>query len=162
MISIQTIPDDYRDWELLLSLIMTSFAFMDGVIDPPSSAHRLTPEDLAQKARDETGFLAFSEGALVGCVFCKVEHPDCLYIGKLAVLPELQGRGIGKKLMQAAEAHALDLGLRRLRLDVRIELTGNHAAFSALGFVKTADRRHPGYDRTTQIEMQKQLSAVSG
>ena len=157
MIRIIPLPADFQDWTGLLSLIMKSFAYMDGVIDPPSSAHRLTPQSLAQKAVDETCFLAVDDGTILGCVFCKVEQPDCLYIGKLAVAPSAQGQGLGRKLVAAAEDHAKALGLTRLRLETRIELIRNHAAFGRLGFAKTAENRHAGFNRTTSIEMQKAL-----
>ena len=36
---------------------------------------------------------------------------------------------------------------RRLELETRIELTENHAAFAALGYVKTGKTAPSGYDR---------------
>jgi predicted N-acetyltransferase YhbS len=157
MITITPIRPDFADWQGLLALIMDSFAYMDGVIDPPSSAHRLTPETLAQKARDEIAFLAHDGEKLVGCMFLKPEPPACLYVGKLAVSPQAQGRGIGRKLLQVAQAEAARVGLPALRLETRIELVGNHATFSAWGFEKTAEKAHPGFQRPTFIEMRKRL-----
>ena len=37
---------DFARWDELLALILRAFAYMDGVIDPPSSAHLLSPEGL--------------------------------------------------------------------------------------------------------------------
>ncbi len=37
-IKIAPLPADFSDWEGLLALINEAFAYMDGVIDPPSSA----------------------------------------------------------------------------------------------------------------------------
>ncbi|MBP2548466.1 N-acetylglutamate synthase-like GNAT family acetyltransferase [Neorhizobium galegae] len=156
MITIAPIPSDFADWQGLLSLILQAFSYMDAVIDPPSSAHRLTPATLAEKARDETGFLAHDGDTLVGCMFLKPETAS-LYVGKLAISPACQGRGIGRLLLQAAEAEAKRLNLPALRLDTRIELVANHATFAAWGFAKTAEKSHPGYDRPTFIEMRKTL-----
>ncbi|WP_149747566.1 GNAT family N-acetyltransferase [Rhizobium sp. RU35A] len=156
--TITRIPEDFSDWPGLLALIRTAFASMDGVIDPPSSAHRLTPESLAEKARVEICHLALEDGIPVGCLFLKPEAPDCLYVGKLAVLPHLQGKGVGRRLLQAAEEEARRHNLSRLRLETRIELVQNHATFSAWGFVRTAEKSHPGFDRITFIEMQKMLA----
>lgn len=148
-------PANFQDWQLLLDLILESFAYMDGLIDPPSSAMRLTPESLKEKAEAEIGYVAVSDGNLLGCAFFRPEPPDFLYIGKLAVSPKAQGKGIGAGFLNLAIENAKGLGLPRLRLETRIELTGNHERFGKWGFVKTAENRHTGYDRTTSIEMQK-------
>lgn len=129
---------------------------MDGRIDPPSSALRLTAASLEQKALAEIVFLAVDRDDIVGCIFCRPET-DCLYVGKLAVLPERQGSGVGRMLLSAAERQAHALGLSGLRLETRIELVENHTRFGVWGFEKTAEKRHAGYDRTTSIEMTKRL-----
>jgi GNAT superfamily N-acetyltransferase len=157
MIEIAKIGEEFSRWQELLTLIMSSFAYMDGVIDPPSSAHRLTLENLAEKARAEIAFVALDGDEIVGCLFCRPEPPACLYVGKLCVSPKAQGKGIGSVLLEQAEALARELALPALRLETRIELIANHAKFAAWGFVKTAENAHPGYSRTTSIEMTKFL-----
>lgn len=158
MVSINKLPNDFTDWSDLLSLIMSAFAYMDERIDPPSSAHRLTEASLAQKAKDEICYIAEDQGVLVGCIFCRPEPPLFLYIGKLAISKAMQGKGIGRALLERAELEAVERGLPNLRLETRIELRENHQAFQRWGFVKTADRSHPGYDRITFIEMMKPLA----
>ncbi|SPF80202.1 GNAT family N-acetyltransferase [Pseudoprimorskyibacter insulae] len=148
------VPGGYGDWEALLALILDSFAYMDGVIDPPSSAHRLTPASMAQKARDEHLYLVGAPP--VACAFFRPE-PDALYVGKLAVSPAYQRQGLGAALMAEGEALARRLGLPKLRLETRVELTGNHAAFARMGFVKIAEKAHAGFDRATSITMEKTL-----
>lgn len=157
MMEIAKIGEEFNRWQELLALIMSSFAYMDGVIDPPSSAHRLTLENLAEKARVEIAFVALNGDEIVGCLFCRPEPPACLYVGKLCVSPKAQGKGIGKMLLEQAEALARELALPALRLETRIELIANHTKFAAWGFVKTAENAHAGYNRTTSIEMTKFL-----
>ena len=157
MMEIAKIGEEFNRWQELLALIMSSFAYMDGVIDPPSSAHRLTLENLAQKARVEIAFVALDGDEIVGCLFCRPEPPACLYVGKLCVSPKAQGKGIGRMLLEQAEALARELALPALRLETRIELIANHTKFAAWGFVKTAENAHAGYNRTTSIEMTKFL-----
>lgn len=155
MIDISKVGEGFDRWDELLKLISEAFAYMDGVIDPPSSAHALTLENLRQKANDEVCFIARDEnGKLLGCIFCKAE-PATLYIGKLAVSPLAQGKGIGAALCAVAEQTAQQLGLKALRLQTRIELIANHRTFGRWGFVKTEERSHAGYQRITYIEMQK-------
>lgn len=78
-----------------------------------------------------------------------------LYIGKLAVAPEARGQCLAKALISVAEDRARVLNLPLLELQTRIELTENHVTFRRLGFAVTAEARHPGYDRTTDVTMQK-------
>jgi GNAT superfamily N-acetyltransferase len=143
-------------WPDVLRLILDAFASMDGVIDPPSSAHRLTPQALAEKAGTETCLLAVDGDRLVGCCFARRE-PDGLYLGKLAVHQDARGRGVGRLLLSAVEERARALGLTRLRLETRVELVANHATFEAWGFVRTAVNSHEGYTRPTSVEMTKHL-----
>lgn len=155
-VSVLPIPADFNRWDDVLALILQAFAFMDGVIDPPSSAHRLTSATLREKAGRETGLLALGEGRIVGCVFA-LERKDDLYVGKLAVAPDCQGRGIGRRLMQAVEELAQNRRKAALELETRIELTGNHAAFARLGFREIERTAHEGYDRPTSITMRKTI-----
>ena len=150
------IDESFADWDALLALILESFAYMHPRIDPPSSALRLTLDSLKEKARVEKAYAAVEDGRLLGCIFCKPEPPDC-YIGKLAVAPEAQGKGVGRRLLEAATHYAVTQGLSCLRLETRIELTENHAVFTRWGFVRSADGVHPGFSRTTFIEMRKVL-----
>ncbi len=147
----------FAEWDALLGLLQRAFAFMDGRIDPPSSLHRLDAATLAGKARAERCFLAFRDGRLAGCVFC-APREDCLYVGKLAVEPALQGQGIGRALMARAEAEARALGLPVLELQTRVELAESHAAFAAMGFLKTGETAHAGFDRPTSVTMRKALA----
>ncbi|KXG84499.1 GNAT family N-acetyltransferase [Agrobacterium bohemicum] len=154
--NIVRIDQSFGRFDEVLTLIRSSFAYMDGVIDPPSSAHHLTSARLMQKAKDEIAFIALEDASMLGCIFCRPEATS-LYVGKLAVSLTAQGKGVGRALLTKAEDTASRLGLMALRLETRIELTGNHQRFSAWGFAKTAENSHPGYDSITSIEMTKRL-----
>jgi hypothetical protein len=51
---------DFADWEVVRTLIQEAFAYMEGRIDPPSSALRLTPQSMAVDAADGALLLARS------------------------------------------------------------------------------------------------------
>jgi ribosomal protein S18 acetylase RimI-like enzyme len=155
-IDIAALPADFADWAALLDLINAAFAYMDGVIDPPSSAKTLTPDGLQHKAQKEVCLIARCGGRLVGCAFADCRD-NCLYIGKLAVSRGNQRSGIGRRLVHAAEALARSQGLDALELQTRIELTENQAAFRRLGFIETNRTIHPGYLRPTSVIMRKLL-----
>ena len=146
---------DPYDWAALLALIQRAFAAMEGVIDPPSSLHRLTPEGIAEQARQGEVWVIGTPPA--ACVFFTPKE-GALYIGKLAVDPVCQGRGLGRALLDLAETRARALGLPALELQTRVELTANHAIFRHLGFVQTAATAHPGYDRPTTLTFRRTLA----
>jgi ribosomal protein S18 acetylase RimI-like enzyme len=156
-IAVEPIAAGFERWEALLALIRAAFAPMDGVIDPPSSAHRLTAETLRAKAQSETGFLARAGDAMIGCAFI-AEKGDHFYLGKLAVLPACQGRGVGRRLLEAAERHSVRAGKPLIELQTRVELTANQRVFRALGFVETGRTAHQGFDRPTSVTMRKRLA----
>jgi GNAT superfamily N-acetyltransferase len=150
--AVRCAPVDFADWEAVRTLIHDAFAYMESRIDPPSSALRVTPQSMAADAANGALLLARLGSTLVGCVFVRPKG-GALYIGKLAVRPDLHGSGIGKALVGAARAEARALGLQTLELQTRIELTENHAAFARMGFIKTAETAHRGYDRPTSVAM---------
>jgi ribosomal protein S18 acetylase RimI-like enzyme len=156
-LAIDPIPAGFEGWEELLAVVRESFAYMDGVIDPPSSAHRLTAQTLRAKAQTEIGFLALAGNTIIGCAFI-AEQADHFYLGKLAVLPAHQRFGIGKRLLEVAERHAVHAGKPQMELQTRVELTGNQRAFRSLGFIETGRTAHQGYDRPTSVTMRKRLA----
>lgn len=145
------------DWDAIHKLLQECFAYMEPRIDPPSSLHRLTPQMIADFAADECLFVIEDNQRPIACIFI-TEKPDCLYLGKLAVSSNHRGKGYARALIQRAEQMADDLDLAVLQLETRIELTENHRAFEKMGFHKTAETAHDGYDHPTSITMQKALS----
>jgi predicted N-acetyltransferase YhbS len=143
-ISIHPADPDTTDWASVLALVLTAFAYMEGRIDPPSLANRLTKEDMVAQAEDDSG--------LVGCVFLN-PRTDAMYLGKLAVDPSRQGEGIGRRLFKASLAVAKAQKFAEIELRARIELTKNHTAFATLGFRETGRTAHDGYDRPTSVTM---------
>ena len=138
----------------VLTLIQTSFAYMTGRIDPPSSMHQLTVTALAQMAKD-SWVLALGD-PVAACLVAK-PLPHALYLGKIAIASDLRGRGVLRALLGRSEELARSLSLSQLELQVRIELVENQKIFGKCGFVETARNAHPGYDRATEITMQKLL-----
>ena len=149
-------PNDQALSEVL-TLIRTSFAFMTGRIDPPSSMHQLTVQDLSDQAH-ASWILAMGD-PVEACVVAS-PLPHALYLGKMAVDAILRGQGVGRLLVAACVEIAREMGHDRLELQVRIELVENQQAFAKMGFVKVSENCHPGYGCVTEITMQKILSAV--
>lgn len=149
------VSDPY-DWDALLSLIRSEFAFMQGQIDPPSSMHRLTVQDIARQATTGEVWVIEDGARPVACLFLTLK-PGALYLGKLAVASAYRGQGLARLLVDTAADRARTLGLPVLELQTRIELVENHAAFAAMGFAKTGETAHEGYDHPTSITMHKKV-----
>lgn len=149
-------PNDFEDWAELHQLLMDCFAYMEGRIDPPSSLLKLTPELLREKSASET-LLIVSEGLdLIGCAFFQSRH-DALYIGKVAVHRKHRRNGITRQIFELAADIARQHGKQYLELQTRVELHENHQTFARLGFTKSGDSTHAGFQRPTSITMQKAI-----
>jgi len=57
------------------------------------------------------------DGHITGCVYLEERHPK-LYVGMFSVSPSLQGKGIGRELLLAAEDHARQINCQTLTMTV--------------------------------------------
>lgn len=84
-------------------------------------------------------WLAFDDGMPVGvCVgflgFSTFQALPLLNIHDLAVLPGHRGKGAGRALLAAAEAHAQEQGCCRLTLEVQEDNLPARALYEAMGY----------------------------
>lgn len=88
-----------------------------------------------------TTVLKYEEGnTLLGCVELRNEGQK-LYLGMLSVNPNTQGKGIGKKMLEAAEVHAKKTGCPKITMTVidgRTELIDWYVRH---GYVLTGERK---------------------
>lgn len=140
------------DWAAILALLRAEFAYMDGLVDPPSSLHRLTAEAIAEQAR--AGEVWAIGTPPVACVFLTF-RPGAVYVGKLAVAASHRRKGLATALMRLAEDRARALSLPFVELQTRVELADNHKTYLAMGFAETGRTAHPGYDRPTSVTYRK-------
>lgn len=131
---------------------LTLAAFGPQPTDPPSSVMKETVEDFARRLVEQTAFVAETDGAIVGSVFCEVEG-EALYFGRLAVNDAWRRRGVAGALVDAVKAEARSRGLPLVTLKARIPMTGNVALFRKHGFTVTGEFAHAGYPAPTFYEM---------
>jgi ribosomal protein S18 acetylase RimI-like enzyme len=82
--------------------------------------------------------LAFRAGALIGCVNVQDEGEGVAYLGMLTVAPDAQAGGLGRRLIEAAEAHARDrIGAHTLRMTVIAQRTDLIAWYQRRGYDRT-------------------------
>jgi GNAT superfamily N-acetyltransferase len=85
---------------------------------------QFTPEEL-EKEKEEILIGAFEEEKMLGCCMLIMEAPNSVRLRQMAVLNNLQGKGIGRALMQFAENIARDRGFQKITM---------HARKTAVGF----------------------------
>jgi len=96
---------------------------------------------------------ADGDGTIVAIIVL-LPKPDHLLLDNIAVRPDRQGSGLGRRLIAFAEDEAYRLGYDELRLYTHRKMTENIALYARLGFVETGRRHEAGYDR---VFMTKQL-----
>lgn len=149
-------PPDFNDWAAVHALLLRCFAPMEERIDPPSSLHRMSADVIAAIARENTFAVGLSGEVVIAFGLAEAREQS-LYLSKLAVAPEWRGRGLLRRMVRAFEDEARRRGLAGMTLQTRVELSGNHHVFSALGFIKTEETRHPGFDRVTSFTFSRPL-----
>ena len=80
-------------------------------------------------------------------VIVLLPQADHLLLDNVAVRPERQGQGLGRRLVGFAESEARRLGYAELRLYTHVTMTENIALYRHLGFVETGRGQQAGYDR---------------
>jgi ribosomal protein S18 acetylase RimI-like enzyme len=75
-------------------------------------------------------------GALLGALVLE-DEPDALMIDNVALAPAAQGRGLGRHLMEFAEAEGRRRGHPRLRLFTNVAMESNIRLYARLGFIET-------------------------
>jgi ribosomal protein S18 acetylase RimI-like enzyme len=97
----------------LVALINRAFAVERFFVD----RDRITLAQVAGYLTSGTFLIVDGAGELAACVYLE-PHGDRAYIGMLAVQPGQQGRGLGGRMMDAAERRAASLGCRAV--DIRV------------------------------------------
>jgi ribosomal protein S18 acetylase RimI-like enzyme len=90
--------------------------------------------------------VAESDGEFAGFI---VVYPrgDHMHVENIAILPALQGRGVGRALLAFVEAEARRRGYAALELYTNAKMTENQAFYPRLGYVETARRNENGFSR---------------
>jgi ribosomal protein S18 acetylase RimI-like enzyme len=99
-------------------------------------------------------WLLEQDGDCVGVLVLEAE-PRALLIENVAVDPAHQGRGLGRLLLDFAEAEARRRGLGAVRLYTHARMTENIALYRRRGYVETARRTAHGGRET--VFMRKDL-----
>jgi ribosomal protein S18 acetylase RimI-like enzyme len=94
------------------------------------------------------------QGDSVDGIIVLLPKPDHLLLDNVAVAPERQGLGLGRRLLAFAEAEALRHGYREIRLYTHQTMIENQCLYAAIGYRETGRGTEAGYDR---VFMRKRL-----
>jgi ribosomal protein S18 acetylase RimI-like enzyme len=99
-------------------------------------------DDYEQVIRDYQVTVAEQDAAIAGVLVLRITEEGFL-IDNVAVQPAHRGRGVGRALLELAEAKARRSGFGSVYLYTHVKMTENLALYSKIGYVEY-DRRHQG------------------
>lgn len=85
-----------------------------------------------------------------------IPEADHLYLDEIAVHPDAQGTGLGRRLLSFVESHARALGLPEVRLLTNAMMWENQKLYERYGYEVTERRVNGPYDR---IHYRKRLNS---
>lgn len=92
-------------------------------------------KDELEKEKSNLHIAAYEDDQMLGCCMLVEEEPGTVRLRQMAVLNDLQGKGIGKALMQFAENLARDRGYKKITM---------HARKNAIGFYEKMGYKKKG------------------
>jgi ribosomal protein S18 acetylase RimI-like enzyme len=111
-------------------------------------------DDYERRIAENVVHVLEADGA-VAAIIVLLPKTDHLLLDNIAVRPDRQGRGLGRRLIAFAEAEARRQGFAELRLYTNARMTENIALYARLGFAETGRGREDGFDR---VFMRKRLA----
>lgn len=146
-----------EDADAIWRVTRAAYAPYRGRVRPPYGALRVTRR--AIRFQIATGKRTYGVAKLGGKVVGVVRYRRRrrhIGISRLAVLPEYQGLGIGRRLLAWVETEARRLGVRELRAEVRTAVPEMQRYYERQGFRPIGYRSHPQQPNYLRI-MRKRL-----
>ena len=89
----------------------------DEILRKPLGLHFSEKE--VEKEKTNLHIAAYEDGKMLGCCMLVQEDPGTVRLRQMAVINDLQGKGIGRALMQFAENLARDRGYKKITMHAR-------------------------------------------
>jgi ribosomal protein S18 acetylase RimI-like enzyme len=141
-ITVEIRPADFEDVSPVSELVKRAYGpYVESIGRRPEPMD----DDYAEKVR--TGRLFVAEKHQIVGLIVLIPQPGHLLIENVAVDPDHQGKGVGRRLLAHAEIFALQCGTPELRLYTNAAMVENIALYSRLGYNEIDRRRESGFDR---------------
>ncbi len=144
--------------EAISELLLESFGLFEAEYTPGAFEYT-TPGTDVVRGRFEEGpvWVAMDGNTMIGTVSGLPEE-DRFYVRSMAVRPDAQGRGIGRRLLEPLEAFARDKGFERMYLYTTHVLPDAKRLYEKNGFYVLRETPPEEWHDMAGLEMEKSLS----
>lgn len=111
-------------------------------------------DDYAKRIGDQQAHVLEQDGVIKG-VLVLIPESDSMLLDNIAVVPEAQGLGLGRKMLEFAEQAAISAGYTSIKLYTQELMTENIALYTRIGYVETHRAEEKGLKR---VYLAKQLN----
>ena len=154
------------DLPAIVALTAAAYAVYDLVLDAPAVpvtedyAPRVAAGEvwLLEERAEPVGLpMGLPAGLPMGLIVLET-HKDHLMIFSVAVAPDRQGRGVGRRLLEFADTRARAAGLAELRLYTNAKMMRNIALYTRYGYRETGRRANPLRPGWVRVDMTRTLT----
>ena len=103
-------------------------------------------DDYAARVSEDAVWV-LQDGPAIAGILVLLSAPEYLLLDNIAIAPERQGRGMGRRLLAFAESEALRRGYREIRLYTHQTMIENQRLYASIGYEETGRGSEAGYDR---------------
>lgn len=148
-------PAEGRDAPAVAGCVRASYAkYVQRIGKEPAPMR----QDHAAAIEAGETYVLVEDEELVGTIEARAEG-DHLFVGNVAVRPDRQGEGFGRRLMAFAEGMSARKNLTEIRLYTNEKMWENLAFYGRLGFEETHRKLDGGYRR---VFLRKRVDARAG
>lgn len=147
-------PEDAGEVLTLQRAAFVQEALIYGTPDMPPLTQTL--EELEHELRENLGCVAHIGPRMVGAVRAR-QDDGLLLIGRLAIAPDVQGAGIGTRLLAAVEERGRDAGATEAELFTGSLSEANLRLYEREGYRES--QRVQGDDGIEQVFLRKRIAA---
>jgi N-acetylglutamate synthase-like GNAT family acetyltransferase len=147
-----------KDAAVISELIREAFGPFESQYTKDAFEYTTPPADvISERFAEGPIWVAVENGSIIGTV-SGLPEPERFYIRSMAVKPDIQGRGVGQRLLENLEAHARDSGFERLYLYTTFVLPAARQLYEKNGFTVVRETKPEEWFDMAGLEMEKRIS----